>query len=511
MFEAPCRGLPGRAFRLLTVCLLFACGCTPERLVYAPVAPLQQVDHVDGRAERIYDFTGDGAGDYRETLSPDGRVVELAFDPDGSGGWKQIVDRSVPAAAAGEAKPRRQLLIILDSIPFEMVEESYAQGRFRLFYPPARILSPFPVMTDICLNDFFGINPSTGVETEYYDGRQLHDGWSAYSKQANSTWLREVDSFLPYTGHADAYMDPQSWFDIEMARIHRDFLNRLDGDVTAYVVATSALGIRFSRDGHASGLVRLDRFCRMLMHATRGQIDITLMSDHGHNLIVSRRINLDQDLAQMGYRLTNKLTGPADVIVPAFGLVNCTALYTQSPEQVAADLIGLEGIELTCYPTPSGDVVVLSPSGRAVVSYRDGASRYLQVVGDPLKLEPIMRELAAGGHVNGDGFVDDAKLFEALVEHEYPDVLYRLHRAFNGLIQHPPNVVASLADGYCWGSPFMARFLNVAATHGNLTRRSSTGFVMSTATRMPYAVRMGNLRGELSRRGIRTPHSEPGP
>lgn len=492
------------AWRLLVVWLLFACGCSPARMVYAPVAPMQQDNHADGRVDRVYDFTGDGTGDYRETLSAEGRVVEIAFEPDAGGGWKQVVDRSNPSAAPADGKPRRQLLVILDSIPFEMVEESYAQGRFRLFYPPARILSPFPVMTDICLNDFFG-TPSTGVETEYYDGRQLHDGWSAYAKQANSTWLREVDSFLPYTSHADAYMDPQSWFDKEMARIYRDFLNRPSGDMTAYVVATSALGIRFSRDGHASGLVRLDRLCRMLMHATRGQIDITLMSDHGHNLITSRRINLDQDLARMGYRINNTLAGPADVIVPAFGLVNCTALYTKSPERVASDLVSLEGIELTCYPTPSGDVVVLSQSGRAVVSYRDGASRYTQLIGDPLKLEPIMNELAAGGHVNGDGFVNDEVLFEALVDHEYPDVLHRLHRAFNGLIQHPPNVMASLADGYCWGSPFMASFLNVAATHGNLNRRASTGFVMSTVTSLPNAVRMENLRSELSERGIHVP------
>jgi hypothetical protein len=248
----------------------------------------------------------------------------------------------------------------------------------------------------------------------------------------------------------------------------------------------------------------------MLMYATKGQIDITLMSDHGHNLITSRRIIIDQDLARMGYRVTDRLLGPGDVVVPAFGLVNCAALYTQSPERVAGDLVGVEGIELTCYATDSGDVVVSGRTGRAVVSRRNGALRYTVITGDPLKLEPVIRGLAAAGQVDDEGFVNDAALFAALIDHEYPDVLHRVHRAFNGLIQHPPDVMASLADGYCWGSPFMARFMNVAATHGNLNRRASTGFVMSTAASLPPALRMENLRRELNDRGIRTPQKSVG-
>jgi len=124
--------------------------------------------------------------------------------------------------------------------------------------------------------------------------------------------------------------------------------------------------------------------------------------------------------------------------------------------------------------------------------------------GDPLKLASVLEDLQQHGLVDAKGFIDDDAFFRATVEHPYPDSLRRLHRAFHGLVEHTPDVLVSLSDGWCWGSPFMARFLTVSATHGALSRSSSTGFVMSTAAPLPDALRMEDVADALRRAGAWT-------
>ena len=492
-----------RRFSSLLALLLVA-GCITARPRYFPPAPLEVTRLPDGGCERLYDTTGDGRGDYRERLSPDGRVVMLRYDVDVDGVVELEVDRTRPIAADADehsVRPPVHLLIIADSVPFEMVRDLYAHGRFRLFHPPRRVISPFPAMTDTCLNELFGTSPADAVETEYYDGQRFRDGFGPYTREANSAWLAKVDYHLPYSTHGHVYLDPRRWFEKEMADIQHAVFHTADAALTAYVVSTSALGMQMGRDGHATGLVRLDRFCQAIMHRMQGRIEITLMSDHGHELGASRLLPLRQGLIRMGYRVTGVLEEPQDVVVPAFGLVNCAAVYTPSPASVARDLVSLEGVDLTAYRDESDNVIVLSRDGVASVSKSGGKYRYVAECGDPLRLKTILANLARHKLVNAEGFVDDGALFEATTDHIYPDPLHRLHRAFHGLCRHAPDVLISLADGWCWGSPFMSGFLTVSAAHGSLKRFSSTGFVMTTAGPLPPVMRMENVAEELRRAG----------
>jgi hypothetical protein len=203
----------------------------------------------------------------------------------------------------------------------------------------------------------------------------------------------------------------------------------------------------------------------------------------------------------MGYRESGVLEKPQDVVVPAFGLVNCAAVYTPSPASVARDLVSLEGVDLTAYRDESDNVIVLSRDGVASVSESGGKYRHVAERGDPLRLKTVLANLAQRELVDAEGFIDDGALFDATADHIYPDPLHRLHRAFHGLCRHVPDVLISLADGWCWGSPFMSGFLTVSAAHGSLRQSSSTGFVMTTAGRLPPVMRMQNVAQELRRAG----------
>jgi hypothetical protein len=395
------------------------------------------------------------------------------------------------------------LVIVLDSICYDMVEQAYLSGRFRLFTPPCRTVPPFPVMTDLCLAELFDCSPSTAVETEYYDGQKLVDGWSTYGREANSRWLEGVDVFSPYSSHAHIYTHADRGYDEELRQIETAFLHDRGADLVTYVVASSALGAANGRNGHASGLVRLDRFCQSLIHRCRGRVNITLLSDHGHYFTLAKYVDLDVELRRLGYRVTQRLSGPTDVVVPAFGMVTYAGLYTRSPSRVARDLLGIEGVEITSMRDADGDVHVFSRDGAARIRRREGKFRYHCDYGDPLQLKPIFSGLNENGRVDADGFVDDRTLFEAAHNHLYPDAIARLYRAFNGLVEHTPDVLVSFSEGRFWGSPFMSAIYDLHGSHGNLNLPGSSGFVMTTAGALPKVMRIAEVSEAL--KGIGAP------
>ncbi len=472
-------------------------GCAGPGPKLFPVVPLAVESLPDGGTERQYDANGDGQADYCERLSREGTVEALRYDSTGDGTFDPPVVRdTIPDDDC------RHLIMILDSIPFSMVQASWRQGRFRLFEPPSRVISPFPVMTDVCLSTFFGTPPCPGVESEYFDGCTLKNGYEVYVNEGNVPWQGRVDYHLSPMAHALAYLDPRPWYAHELRRI-QDMFQQSDRKVfIAYLVGTSALGARIGRNGHLAGLVQLDRFCQWIMFKTRGRVHITLLSDHGHSLGASERIPLPDLLRELGYRVGNSLEKPGDVVVPEFGMVTCACIHTRNPQQVARDVVGIEGIDLTAYQDEQDRVVVLSRGGRACIIRSAAGFCYRPEHGDPLQLLPILDELNRSGRLDAEGFASDKVLMDATISHVYPDVVYRLWRAFHGLIQHTPDVLVSVRDGWHCGSPAMSRLVHMTAAHGNLKLISSSAFVMTTAGRLPDVLRMEQLGAALEKLGV---------
>lgn len=476
-------------------------GCADPAPEMMPAAPIRVDRAINGAEERAYDSKGDGKADYFERLGQNGRVVLLRFDLDGDEKIDLEVDPTV-AQLDSSSSPDRQLLVILDSIPYGMVHDLYEQGRFRLFYPPSRTIPPFPVMTDLALAEFFGTSPSPGVEAQFSDQARLTDGFSTYTHERNANWLPKVDYHMPFLVHSVAYLWPYTWFDHEMGNIQRMFFKGNSRLLIGYSVSPSCLGSFYGGNGHLGGLIRLDRFCQKVMQHFRGRVQITLMSDHGHKMVRSRRIPLRDILRNMGYHVVRSVRGPQDVAVPEFGMVNCASVYTHSASSVARDIVGVEGVDQTAYLADTGEVVVSSPNGRARITSDANGYRYDCEYGDPLEMLPVIEGLRAKGAVDPNGFVDDRALFEATVDHTYPDAIHRLWRSFHGLVENQPDVLVSVKDGWHCGSSTLAIFLQMAATHGNLRHDSSGGFVMSTLGRVPPVLRIADLHAELVKLGV---------
>jgi hypothetical protein len=226
------------------------------------------------------------------------------------------------------------------------------------------------------------------------------------------------------------------------------------------------------------------------------------MSDHGHNDVLSRWIDLRESLRDMGYRVTDRLRRPGDVVVPAYGMVTYAGIHTSEPRCVAADVIGLDGVDLAAYRDGADEIVVLSRDGRARISRNAESYHYAAQQGDPLGMLSTLDRLAREGHVGPDGFVVDDVLFGATADHKFPDAIHRLWRAFHGLTDHTPDVLLSIADGFHCGSEFMSKQIDLRSAHGGLTRLSSSGFVMTTTGRVAPVIRMEDLRESLRDLGV---------
>lgn len=484
------------------IVILAVAGCAETNVKLFPPTPMRTDTPSPGVTVRWYDVNGDGRPNYGEEGPDDGVVSRLLFDDDGDGHIDETVGRTSPHAD-GEV---RELFIILDSIPFRLVNELRAAGRFRLFHRPSQIISTFPVITDAAISELFGAAPCPSVEASTYDGHHLTNGYVTHAESRNNPWEPFVDYRMPPIAHMFVYTTPDPWYLNELLDVQERIMQPDRRRLIAYFVSTSAVGVYEGRDGHLAALIEMDRFCQWVTERLRGRVRITLMSDHGHNHVRSQRIPLETLLTRFGYHLSKTLEKPRDVIVPAFGMVTFAAIHTHEPAVVAADLALVEGVAQTIYREANGDIVVLNRDGRALIRRDAGRFAYVIERGDPLKLTPVIERMKASGQMSADGYANDDAWFSATVDHVYPDALWRIWRAFNGLLIHVPDVFVCVEDGYHCGSEFMSDYVgDVRATHGSLDRDNSIGFVMTTAGDLPPVMRMNQVADALRNVGVVLP------
>jgi hypothetical protein len=116
-------------------CLL-SCGCAKPRIVY-PDVRLSSVP-ARGTVELALDMTGNGVSDYVQTF--DG-PLKRAFRIDRDGSARYVDWRN------DDLGQMDHLVLVLDGLPFSLMDEMWREGSFRLFYPPGRMIGPFPSLT----------------------------------------------------------------------------------------------------------------------------------------------------------------------------------------------------------------------------------------------------------------------------------------------------------------------------------------------------------------------------
>ena len=221
------------AFALATVALWLAAGCDPGRGF--PRSPIAGQEHLVD-AVVAYDTSGDGKADYWQTPDRLGRIVLLRFDDDRDGRPDESVDlREIASSDVPH------LIFALDGCPYDCVDRVWREGGFRLFYPPVRMASTFPAMTDVALSRIWRCGPNRAYQALYFDRRtgQLNSGSAAYLKAENSPWVSQMAYRCSFWWDANAYLTPSLVFGHEMRGICRTFRRVEAGTAVGYTVGTA--------------------------------------------------------------------------------------------------------------------------------------------------------------------------------------------------------------------------------------------------------------------------------
>lgn len=443
-----------------------------------------------GQAEqRSYDADGDGRPDFF-TSAPAGRIDRIACDRSGDGKPDEWISLDgVPLAEC------RHLVVILDGFGYDFVKAYYDAGHLRLFHPPSAVVAPYPTLTDPCLAAALGLGPCTALEARYYDRRagKVVGGNTAYLAGRNMPYNRVLQYRAKMLWDAVSYVKPRPVFKKEVHDTKRTFDRLQRREVLAYLVSSAGVGTKYGAPGQRQCLALVDRLVHQVILESRGRVKVTLFADHGHSYTQARRIDLAGRLKRRGWHVTGRLKKPRDVAYIRFGLETYAGFATDSPAELAADLVDADGVDVVSFAA-DGTVVVLSAAGsRAVIRAKGGRYAYEAVVGDPLVLKPIL----AGLTPDAEGFHDADDLLAATAAHRYPAPLQRLWQAHFALVANPPDVIASLTDDYYSGSQAFA--VKVASTHGGLNYRNSVTFIMSTAGPLPPVLRTADIPAGLKR------------
>ena len=130
-----------------------------------------------------------------------------------------------------QERPRR-LLLCLDGVPFDVVREAKSRGMFDNFREPARLLSPFPTLTNVALAEMLGATPPAGYESLYFDreAKELRGGVRKYIGRRTpdkipSSYMDELDYQEPLAFEFLIYVATDAVWRADMRRFRERFLS----------------------------------------------------------------------------------------------------------------------------------------------------------------------------------------------------------------------------------------------------------------------------------------------
>ena len=144
---------------IMGLAILYSALFAPIRFAESPSFSYKH----DGRGWIGYDTDGDQRVDYVQQLES-GVKTKFFYDTDHDGTLDTVVDRS-------KLKPDgcRHLIVCLDSVPFEVMDELWDEGYFRLFYKPGRLISPFPTLSWLARVRIWHLKKPGGYEEHFFD------------------------------------------------------------------------------------------------------------------------------------------------------------------------------------------------------------------------------------------------------------------------------------------------------------------------------------------------------
>lgn len=414
------------------------------------------------------------------------------------------------------ARPVRHLIICVDGVGFSTIEKMRAEGRFRLFQTPSRMIAPFPTVTNVAMTEILadaGAGAAAGYEDNYYDVEKNRMRGGMIDRFREDRFIkgsfRELFDYHPSAlksglGYAapplSIYLEALS----DLVRLRQKFDGSREPVYFVYTGAADSLAHSGGESLVRSFLTRLDNTVTDIISDSKGRTTVTIFSDHGNHFRKYRRVSLKSALRRAGMRLEGRVRDERSVVLPQFGLVGSAAIFTKERNEARLSEVAakVQGVDFAAYEN-NGIAHVVSREGAGVIERRENTFRYRAERGDPLGLLVAARDLAAQGRADADGFIADEDWFAATRDSARPDVVRRVHEGVTNHVRNRANVILNFEDGYYTGSALLDLFTILRSTHGNLGREQSFGFVMSTAYALPAYLRARDVWGAIGNPKLR--------
>lgn len=402
-----------------------------------------------------------------------------------------------------ETGGKRRIVLVLDGVPYETIVKMRGEGLFRRFRAPARMISTFPSLTNPAMIEILGMPDSPGYEDHYFDRTRnrlvggLQDRIRG-GKFIQGTFRQTFDYHASALKGSFAYLaapvgaiSVAQW---DLASFRQAFRRSNAPFFVGYLGATDSLTHLGGEPAIKDFLSTLDQTLDELMDEAErhgGRLEIEIFSDHGNRYDEYRGVKLNAALEKAGFVVEKSLRHPRGVVLPRYGLVGASELFT-APEnkvRVAEVSAATEGVDFAAYPVNGNVIEIVSRRGRARLSREGDHYGYEDLGGDPLGLNDVVGRLKARGAIDANGYADRDDWWKETRSHRYIDAPRRLFGGFHSHVANRADLLVSYEDGYLLGSPFMGFMARMVATHGNLLPGETEGFAMSTRQTFGEAVR----------------------
>lgn len=409
--------------------------------------------------------------------------------------WNQKPEDLRDSLASAQDRQFLCLILAVDGVPYDVIRDLKAEGRFKSFLDPGRMVSTFPSLTRPSFAKMLRGGLPYGYERLYYDWTERRvKGFSLAEKvliapKEHKDYHPTLD-FLGFPGYI-AYAFPQSFTDAAFKAFKRRILAYPGDQFVAYMGLTDPIAHVKGEEPLKAFLRDFDSMIEAIQKELPFPVKVVMFSDHGNNLRPNARVDLFSPLAAGGFRSADSLKSPEDFVLPENGLVGAAVLYTEPKNAgpMCRILAAVPGVDL-CVFREQDRVRVLGEKGEALIEKSLDRYRYQSREGDPLLLSTALDRLRSRGLLDENGFARDTDWWEQTKDHEYPDPLHRIWDGLTTLVEHPATILVSFKEGYACGPRIFDKAVaGRSGTHGGLIRSHTYGFFMTDFMQSPEFVR----------------------
>src|SRR5262245_16669932 len=284
----------------------------------------------------------------------------------------------------------RHIIICVDGVGISTINKMRAEGRFKRFHSPSRMISTFPSLTNAALSEILapaGAKMTGGYEDNFFDTEANKMRGGILDRFRSGRFIRgtfrELFDYHPSAiksglGYAapplSSYIESLS----DLIRLRQKARKSHQPVFFAYTGATDSLAHLGGETLLRSFLKELDDTVEDIVRDSKVPVTVTIFSDHGNDFREYRRVALKEPLRQAGFQLEKKIKNDRSVVLPQYGLVGSGVLFTneKNEERLAGVLATLKGVDFITYER-NGLVHVANCRGDATIEKRGDEYRYL--------------------------------------------------------------------------------------------------------------------------------------